>query len=92
LGDEGLHEEHIGGDDAVIGGERHGTLDGLEAGVDDVGRAHVVGPEAPLQGGAACELCGFEGRPAAQEVAKERRIFRGKPWQDLWKGVFEGTG
>ena len=23
---------------------------------------------------------------------KERRILFGKPWQDLWKGVFEGTG
>ena len=88
LGHEGLYQEHIGGDDAVIGGQRHGTLDGLEAGGDDVGRAHVVGPEEPFQGGAACELCGFEGRPVAQEVAKERRIFLGKPWQDLWERSF----
>ena len=82
----------MGGEDAVIGGERHGPLDGLEAGVDDVNSAHVVDPEAPFQGGAARAWRGFEGRPAAEEVAKDRRIFLGKPLQDLWKGVFEGTG
>jgi hypothetical protein len=43
LGDEGVHEEDMGGDDAVIGGQRAGALDGLEAGGDKVGRAHVVG-------------------------------------------------
>ena len=92
LGNEGLHQEHIGGDDTVIGGERHGTLDGLEAGIDDVNRAHVVSPEEPFQGGAARKLRGFEGGPAAEEVTKDRRIFFGKPLQDLWKVVFEGTG
>ena len=92
LGDEGLHQKHIGGDDTVIGGERHGTLDGLEAGVDDVNSAHVVGSEEPFQGGAARTLRGFEGGPAAEDVAQDRRIFLGKPLQDLWKRVFEGTG
>jgi len=37
-------------------------------------------------------LRGFEGRPAAEDVAKDRGIFLGKPLQDLWKVVFEGTG
>ena len=92
LGDEGLHKEDIGGDDAVIGGQRSGALDGFDAGGDQVGRAHVVGPEEAFQSGAACELRGFEGGPAAEEVAKDRRIFLGKPLQDLWKVVFEGTG
>ena len=92
LGNEGLHQENIGGDDTVIGGERHGTLDGLEAGSDDVNRAHVVSPEEPFQGGAARKVRGFEGGPAAEEVAKNRRVFVGKPLQDLWKVVFEGTG
>ena len=92
LGHEGVHQEHIGSDDTVIGGERHGTLDGLEAGVDDVGSAHVGAPEEGFQGGAAGELGGFEGWPAAEDVAKERRIFRGKPLQDLWKVVVEHTG
>src|SRR5262249_58648777 len=45
LGDAGVHEEDIGGDDDVIGGQRSGALDGLDAGGDKVGRAHVVGTE-----------------------------------------------
>ena len=92
LGDEGLHQEHIGGDDAVIGGQRARTLDGLEAGGDHGGRAHVVGPEEALKGGATRELGGFEGWPAAQEVTKDRRIFLLKPLQDVREGVCEGTG
>jgi hypothetical protein len=68
------------------------ALDGLDAGGDHVGRAPVVGPAEALKGGATCERGGFEGRPAAQEVTKERRIFLLKPLQDVWEGVFEGTG
>ena len=79
LGDEGWHEENVGGDDTVIGGERHGPLDGLETGVDDINRAHVVGLEEAFQGGAAGELGGFEGGPAAENVAKDCRIFLRKP-------------
>src|SRR5919201_3228671 len=92
LADEGVHEEDIGSDDAVIGGQRSGALDGLAAGGAKVGRAHVVGTEEAFQSGAACELHGFEGGPAAEEVAKDRGIFFGKPLQDLWKVVFERTG
>ena len=92
LGDEGVHEEDIGGDDAVIGGQRSGALDGLDAGGDKVGRAHVVGTEEAFQSSTACELRGFEGGPAAEEVAKDRGIFLGKPVQDLRKVVFERTG
>ena len=91
LGDEGLHKEDSGGDDAVIGGQRSGALDGFEAGGAQVGRAHVVGPEDACQRGAACAWCGFAGGPVAEDVAKDRRIFLGKPWQDLWTGVCEGT-
>ena len=79
LGDEGVHEENSGGDDAVIGGQRSGALEGLDAGGHHVGRTHVVGPEEAFQGSATRELGGFEGRPAAQEVTKDRRIFLGKP-------------
>jgi hypothetical protein len=92
LGDEGLHQEHMGSDDPVIGGERHGTLDGLEAGGDDVNRAHVVSPEDPCQGGAARQWRGCARGPAAADGTQERRLFVGQPWQDLWQGVVEGTG
>ncbi len=91
LGDKGLHQEGIGGDHAFIRGQRHSVLDGLNAGRDDVGRAHVVGMEKALQGGATRELYGFQGRPAAEEVAKDRRIFFLKPLQDVGEVVFERT-
>ena len=48
--------------------------------------------EAGLKGGAACALRRFEGGPAAQEVAKERRIFLVKPLQAMRERVFERTG
>ena len=92
LGHEGLHQEGIGGDDAFIRGQRHRALDGLDAGRDDVGRAHVVGPEEALKSGAPRALRRFESRPVAEEVAKDRRIFLLKPLQDVGKVVFEGTG
>ena len=43
LGHEGLHQQDIGSDDAVIRGQRSRVLDSLEAGGADIGRAHVVG-------------------------------------------------
>jgi hypothetical protein len=92
LGHEGWHQENIGGDDTVIGGERDGTRDGLEAGINDVNRAHVVSPKEPVQGRAARQLRGFEGGPGAEEVTNDRRLFVGQPLQDLGKVVFAGTG
>jgi len=75
----GVHQEGMGRDKACIGSQGCGTLDGLEALCDHVGRAHVMFTEEGLQGGAACELRRFERGPAAQEVAKERRLFVVKP-------------
>jgi hypothetical protein len=74
LGDEGLHQEGVGGDDTCIGRQWYGALDGLEAGSDACSRAHVVITEEALQDGAARELRGFEGRPAAQEVTRRSRF------------------
>jgi hypothetical protein len=91
LGDKGWHQEGLGGDHACIRGQRPSVLDGLNAGGDDVGRAHVVGTEKALQGGTTRELDGFQGRPAAQEVAKDRRVFVLKPLQDVGEVVFERT-
>ena len=48
--------------------------------------------EKALQGGATRELYGLQGRPAAAEVAQDRRIFLLKPLQDVREVVFEGTG
>jgi hypothetical protein len=92
LGDEGVHEEDIGGDDTVIGRQSSGALDGLDAGSHKVSRAYVVGTEEAFQSGAACEVDRFEGGPAAEDVAKDRGLFLGKPLQNLWKVVFERPG
>ena len=48
LGDKGWHHKGVGDDDTFIGGQRHSTLDGRNASLDDVGRAHVVGTEEAL--------------------------------------------
>jgi hypothetical protein len=50
LGDEGLNQEGIGGNNPLIGGQRCGTLDGLEALGDDVVVTHVMGAEEALPG------------------------------------------
>ena len=92
LGDEGLHQEGIGGDDAVIGGQRHGALDGLDAGGDDVGRRTWWARKKPSRVVRRASCAALRVGPAAEEVAKDRRIFLRKPLQDLGKVVFEGTG
>src|SRR4029450_3807319 len=76
---------------AVIGRQRSGALDGFDAGGNQVSRTHVGGTEEAFQRGAAGDLGRFEGGPAAEAVAKDRGIFLGKPLQNLWKVVFEGT-
>ena len=73
LVDEGLDEQGMGGDDALIGGQGGGSFDGVDTCVDDVCRAHMMVAEEGFQGGAARELRGFEGRPATEKVTKDRR-------------------
>ena len=82
----------LGGDHPCIRGQRHRALDGLDARRDDVGRAHVVCTEEVLKGGATRELRRFKRRPAAQEVAKDARVFLLKPLQNVWEGVLKRTG
>jgi hypothetical protein len=91
LADEGLDQEGIGDDDALIDGQRRGALDGLEALIDDVGVADVMRPEKALQGSAARELCGLERWPLGEKIAEDGRVFVVKPLQDMRKVVFQGT-
>ena len=81
LGHEGLCKEGLGGDDAVICGQGYSALDGLDAGLDDGGRAYVVGLEEVHQRGAPREWRRFERRPVTEEVTKDPRIFVLKPLQ-----------
>jgi hypothetical protein len=92
LADEGLDQERMGGDDALIGGQWGGALDGLEALVDDGGVAHVRVAEEAFQGGATRQLGGFEGGPLGEEVTAERGGFVVKPVQDVREVVVQGTG
>src|SRR5262245_17415966 len=92
LGDEGLDQEDMGGDDALSGGQRGSARDGREACLDDVGIAHVVVAAEALQGGALRPLHGLESRPRGEEVAKEGRLLLVNPWQDVRAVVCQGTG
>lgn len=91
LADEGVDQEGMGGDEALIGGQRGGALDGLEARVDDVGVAPVMVAEEALQGSAAGELDGVEGRPLGEKVAEEGSACVVKPLQDVREVVLQGT-
>jgi hypothetical protein len=91
LGDEGLPQKGIGGDPPLIGGEWGGPREGLEAWVDDVTVAHVMGTEAARQGGAARALGGFAGGPGGEEITEPQGVFVLNPLQDLRAVVFQGT-
>jgi len=92
LGDEGLDQQGMGGEHALSGGQRCGALAGLDTRGDYVDRAHVMGVEEALQGGAAREVGGCEGRPWREELAEARGIFVVKPWQGVREVVLQGTG
>ena len=61
LVDEGVHEPHMGGDDARISGQGDGSLDGVEALGKNRRRAHRVRAQEGLQGRAAGQLAAFRG-------------------------------
>jgi hypothetical protein len=92
LGHEGLQQEGVGGDHPSIRGQGHRALDGLNARLDDVGRASVVCTEAVRKGGTTRALRRFARRPAAPEVTKDARIFLLQPLQNVWEVVLKRTG
>ena len=92
LGNQRLDQQGMRGDNALIGGQRRGGLDGLAALGDHVFRAHVVIAEEGLKGGAARELGCFEGGPAAQKVTENVGVFILKPLEHLREIVFQRTG
>ena len=73
--DEGLHEQRLGRDDALIGGPGGRRLDGVEALGNHVRRAHMVLAKEALQGRAAGQWCGLQGGPAAEKVTTHDGIF-----------------
>jgi hypothetical protein len=92
LRDQRWAQEGMRGDDALLGGQRGGTLAGVEAWVDALRVTHVMVTEAALQGGASRELRGLARWPWGEKVAADRGVFVLALWQGLWQGVCEGTG
>jgi hypothetical protein len=92
LGDERLDQEGLRGDHARIGRQRRRARDGLEACVDAVGVAHVMGVEEALQGGAARKLGGCEGGPVGEEVTEAGGGLVVTPWQGVREVVCQRTG
>jgi len=90
-GDQALHQERMGCDDACISGARGGCLGGVETLGDALGIVHVMLAEAGVEGGTAGELDRREGRLATQDVTEERGIFRLQSVQPLRDSVLEGT-
>ena len=92
LGDEGLHQERMGRDDACIGGEGGGRCEGLDTRCDAIGRAHVRRTEAGVEGGTARAWRRLAGRPATQDVAAARGVLLLQPVQHVRESVLEGPG
>ena len=90
LGDEGLHQECIGRDDAFSSGEGCGRCDGLDTLGDAISIAHVMRTEEGFEGGTARALHRLAGRPATQEVAEDRRVLLLKPVQHVRERVLQG--
>jgi hypothetical protein len=91
LADAGLHESRRGGDDALIGGQGGGSLDGVDALGHHVRGADVVRAKAGLQGRATREWHRFEGGPAPENVTQQQRVGVLKPWESLRERVFQGA-
>ena len=91
-GDEGLHQERMGRDDACIGREGDGRCDVLDTLCHDLGVAHVRRTEEGFEGSTARELRRLAGRPATENVAADRRVFLLQPVQHVRDRVLEGPG
>ncbi len=92
LADQGVHQESRGRDAPRIGGQGCGALEGVEALGNDVGVAHMRGAAEALEGRAARELNGVEGRPLGEDVAEDGGVFVVEPLADRRAVVVQGTG
>ena len=77
LGHERPDEAHLGRDDPLIGRERDGRFDRLDAWRDDA--RLQMGWRRSARGWCACQMDRFEGGPLGEKVAEDRGVFVGKP-------------
>jgi hypothetical protein len=75
LTDEGLDAQGIGGDDALVSGQRRRGFHGVNALGEHISHPHMVVVQEGLQGGPPGKLGRFEGGPTAQKVTESGRIF-----------------
>ena len=80
------------GEDARIGGQRCGRLNGVAALCAHVFCASMVGADKGRKRGAARALGRCEGGPAPQNVTENGRIFLLKPVEYLRERVLQGPG
>ena len=80
------------GDNACIGREWRRLPDSLDACINNVGIAYMMGVEEALQRSAARQRSGFEGGPLGAKVTAERGVFVVKPFQDVREVVFQRPG
>jgi hypothetical protein len=92
LGDERLDAERMRGNNALIGRAWRRALDGVNALINHMGIAHMMGVEEALQSRAARQLSGCEGWPWGEKVTAERGVCVVKPFQDVREGVLQRTG
>jgi hypothetical protein len=92
LRDQGLYQEGMGEDDALVHRQGQGALDGLKPLMDSVLTSKVMLTQEPLRGAAAGELGGFERGPLTEKVTKQPRLLIGKPLENLRQMSFQGTG
>ena len=92
LADKGLHQASRGREAPRLGGQGCGPLAGLEALVHDVGVAPMLGAAAALEGRAARERHGCEGRPGGEDVADDGGVLVVEPWQDRRAVGVQGPG
>jgi hypothetical protein len=72
---QGLDEQDIGGDDTLIRSQGGRGFDGVNALGEHAFHAHMMVAKEGLQGGPPGKLGRFEGRPAAQKVTENARVF-----------------
>jgi hypothetical protein len=92
LTDEGLDEQGMGGDDALVSGQGSRSFNGVNALGEPISHPHMVVVKEGLQGGPPGQLDRFEGGPTAQKVTENGRIFVLKPLQHVGEIVLERTG
>ncbi len=92
--DEPADEEHVGGDHALVLGQRDGGLDRLDALVDEPGPAHIVLVEealergtAGLAGGFACPASTDSYLPAVMQDHRKKGGGSIKWMQLTWRNV-----